>query len=477
MSARDDILAYVQFLVEHDAIDRELYEHLRAQLRDLQLLEAEVGVYPDIRAFMFEAFCLFFKVQPTLVPEAERPHDALFRGRLLEALIATPTFFAHAARARLDEFPAIHATMRVARALLRLMPWRNGGDGMTPQFAAAFARAFAQALAGAAEDEDMLDRIVTGWGTAPGMLRKLPVEEKFRLMDRLQRTSGIQEIARIAGRAVAIADRKRATKLRRDTTEIVGTTVGGAMEHLLPAELALRTRPGLRRIFRLRAAERTLRTYEFRSRAVLGRGPLIVCIDTSGSMQYGDRERWAKGIALALAAQARRDRRTFAYMHFGSALELRQVIIRRHEPGVEQLIDIATYAFGGGTDFDRPMRAAIALIREEEKLRQADIVFLSDGECALSPSVNAELDAVKREFGCSVYGVLVHEAAGVCADIHRAMRDRHARLLAELRHHALGVADVLPMMGLETFCDVVFPVQELTAEAVGDVFDPIIGDR
>jgi Mg-chelatase subunit ChlD len=46
-----------------------------------------------------------------------------------------------------------------------------------------------------------------------------------------------------------------------------------------------------------------------------GKGPLIVCIDNSGSMA-GEREEWAKGFALGLLTIAKKQKREFCIIHF-----------------------------------------------------------------------------------------------------------------------------------------------------------------
>lgn len=467
------------FLVEHDDIDREIYEYLRDDLRQIQILERETSTFPQVREFLFECFSLFFKEEPAIADEREWPKDdaAQFRGKLLQHIIETPTFFRHTARTTLDEFVSIVMAERITRALLKTFQEHEGRGGiggvLPPAFWPALQQAIAAAMAGAQDDVDALKNFVHGWGTEPGQLERLPVEEKFRLMERLLQSKRLKELSVLAGNAVAILRQKRASHVTHDASEIVGVKFGGDLEHVLPSELALLSRPRLRLLLRLRLVERTYATVEFRPRTELGRGPLVVCIDTSGSMQDGFRENWAKAVAIALYTQARYERRTFAYMHFSSDSELRKVIVRKHEPGIDQLIDIATYAFGGGTDFDRPLREALDLIREEQVLRRADIVFISDGECEVSAHVVSELEQAKRELGLSVFGVHVVQE-GEEDDADQLLSDpAKAASLRQFRQMLYGHGDTRgwSRQTMESFCDRVFPVKELTAEAMDPIFD------
>lgn len=482
------------FLVEHDDIDREIYEYLRDDLQQIQVLERETSTFLQVREFLFECFALFFKEEPAIADEREWPEDeaAQFRGKLLQHIIETPTFFRHTARTTLDEFASVVMAQRITRALLKLFQ-EHGGGGVGKMVPAAFWRALQQALAAAmagAQDElDALKNFTHGWGTEPGQLERLPVEEKFRLMERLLQSKHLRELSALAGNAVAILRRKRASRVMHDASEIVGVKLGGDLEHVLPSELALLSRPRLRRLLRVRLVERTYATHEFRPRTELGRGPLVVCIDTSGSMQDGFRENWAKAVAIALYTQARYERRTFAYMHFSSDSELRKVVVRKHEPGIDQLIDIATYAFGGGTDFDRPLREALSLIREEQTLRRADIVFISDGECGVSAHVVRELEQAKRELGLSVFGVHVVQegeegdaepptpTTSILDDADDLLSDpAQAASLRQFRQMLYGHRNMRgwSRQTMESFCDRVFPIKELTAEAMDPIFDPFL---
>src|SRR5207249_4537867 len=82
-----------------------------------------------------------------------------------------------------------------------------------------------------------------------------------------------------------------------------------------------------------------------------GRGPMIVCLDGSGSME-GEKEIWSKAVALTLLEIARRQRRLFRFICFSSAdtplftLDLNPR--ERHEVQEDRALDVAEYFPGGG---------------------------------------------------------------------------------------------------------------------------------
>lgn len=501
------------FLVLHDGVDWDIFDFLRSRIAIVRTLAEERSTFTQINEFLFETFALFFKEAPELVPEAERPEDAYLRGKFLEVLIATPAYYTTVAEAALDEFVSVHAAVRVTEELLAFVrqlgrQWLPVGGDLPSEVAEALAAAFAGALAGARGERQALDDFATGWGTNPGELRRLPVHEKFALMEKLQHAKGLRDLSELAGRTVEICRRKRGDRTPSDHGDVTGVALGGELARVLPSEFALLSRPRLRRLFHLRLAERSLAVLEFKPRVALGRGPLVVCIDTSGSMQMGHRETWSKAVACALYTQAREDRRTFAYMHFSSKHELRQVVVRRDEPhgtALDRLTDIATYAFGGGTDFDRPLNAALDLIETESELQRADIVFISDGECGVSPIVQERIAQAKQQRGLSVIGVLVQEHVDRQEVDERirtarsrnaergAERDEEASLavtlpsfiaadpaarrraivgLRQMSSMGLGYED--PLGGMLSFCDHLYPITELTAEAAASIVDPFL---
>jgi len=110
---------------------------------------------------------------------------------------------------------------------------------------------------------------------------------------------------------------------------------------------------------------------------------------------------------LGLAEIAAREHRGFAYALFGSARdELICDEFTRGYPSPEQLITLAQSFIGGGTDFEKPLKYAVDKLRES-KFNQADIVLITDGECALSEEFGADLIKAKEAEGLRIYSILI----------------------------------------------------------------------
>jgi len=224
-------------------------------------------------------------------------------------------------------------------------------------------------------------------------------------------------------RQQALALRKR--PFERVSEEVFDVRLGRDLERLLPPELLALGHPLLRRDFGRRLVEGQLLTYSLRGADERGRGPMIVCLDGSGSMA-GEKEIWSKAVALTLLEIARRQRRLFRFMCFSSAdmplftLDLNPR--ERHEVQEDRALDVAEYFPGGGTDFETPLSAALECLGAA-RYRRGDVVLITDGECRVSPEWKARFLAEKKRLQFSLFSVLI-DVGPSSADTLREISDR-----------------------------------------------------
>ncbi|WP_291010328.1 VWA domain-containing protein [Hydrogenophaga sp.] len=207
---------------------------------------------------------------------------------------------------------------------------------------------------------------------------------------------------------------------------------GGELQHL--------GHPVLRRLWRARFAEAQLFTYDDRARVpaarptataqrtpwrqrptTLGRGPLMVCLDTSGSMQ-GAPEQVAKACVLQAVRSAHAGRRACRLMAFGGPDELLEQDLTLDATGLNALLDLMGQSFDGGTDVQTPMERAIATV-QSQGWAEADLLIVSDGEFGVTHATLVALRDAKQRLGLRVHGVLIgdRETVGlteVCDRLH-----------------------------------------------------------
>jgi uncharacterized protein with von Willebrand factor type A (vWA) domain len=242
-----------------------------------------------------------------------------------------------------------------------------------------------------------------------GQGARMNAGERLELGRHLARNRKLGELARMVGRMKQQARAIRHQTLERGVAEAYDIERGADIGRLIPSEVVAMHHPVLARDFRARLLEGKLLQYRLRQDEQKGKGPMVVCIDVSSSMQ-GEKELWAKAVALTLMDIARRQRRLFRAVLFSSGEGSLKVLDlnreRRYQPELGKVIEMAEYFPGGGTEFERPIDAGVALI-EERKLRRGDIVIITDGECQVSEQWLAHLRERKDAMQFSIFAVLV----------------------------------------------------------------------
>lgn len=238
---------------------------------------------------------------------------------------------------------------------------------------------------------------------------RLPAGERLELGRRLARNKKLGELARLVGRFKQDARAIRRRTLDRGVAEAYDIERGSELGRLIPAELVAMHHPRLRKDFRRRLLEGEILQYRLREDEQKGKGPMVVCIDVSSSMQ-GDKELWAKAVSLTLMDIARRQRRLFRAVLFSSGPESLKVLDlnnqRRYQPELTKVLEMAEYFPGGGTDFQAPIDAAVELL-DHKKLKRGDIVVITDGECQVAPEWLTDLRRRKEALKFSIFAVLV----------------------------------------------------------------------
>src|SRR5580700_7567860 len=237
---------------------------------------------------------------------------------------------------------------------------------------------------------------------------KMPAGERLELGRRLARNKKLGELARMVGRFKQDARAIRKRTLERGVAEAYDIERGSDLGRMIPSELVAMHHPILRHDFHRRLLEGSILQYRLQDDEQKNKGPMVVCVDVSSSME-GQKELWSKAVSLTLMDIARRRRRLFRAVMFSSSSVVKVLDLnreRRYQPDLNKVLELAEYFPGGGTDFEAPIDAAMALI-EEKKLKRADIVIITDGECQVSPQWLAHLKERKDALDFSIFAVLV----------------------------------------------------------------------
>ncbi|TQK06960.1 VWA domain-containing protein [Herbaspirillum sp. SJZ107] len=171
--------------------------------------------------------------------------------------------------------------------------------------------------------------------------------------------------------------------------EIVGIRLGRDIEHVLPSELALLADPDTALLFDLKYVESGLMCFDMQGIQRIHRhveteeerriqeaeqhGPMMICVDTSGSMN-GTPETVAKAVTLFLAAKSREQKRPCYLINFSTGIDVLEL---GADVGLEAVLRFLQMSFHGGTDVAPALEHALDKM-EEEAYRNADLLVISD---------------------------------------------------------------------------------------------------
>lgn len=246
-----------------------------------------------------------------------------------------------------------------------------------------------------------------GWGQGevrPGG----DVDEKARLAALLKQNEKLRRLGVMAGRMRRIAMLKRRTRSKHARDEVSDVERGNDLARVLPSELVRLTDPALALDFARGFVEGTLTQYRLHGRERQGRGPVVILIDSSGSME-GQCEVWSKAVALALLQLAAVDRRRCRIVQFDDGVRRVDDFMPGKIDGRMVMESMAPF-FGGGTNFEEPLTKAMEAINDDAGLKQADVILITDGEAAVSDAFCLSWAEARSKHEVAVFAVAIGSA-------------------------------------------------------------------
>jgi uncharacterized protein with von Willebrand factor type A (vWA) domain len=184
------------------------------------------------------------------------------------------------------------------------------------------------------------------------------------------------------------------------------------INNLLPMEASKLLNPSLKRKFYADLLEGKLLSYQLLGKHYTGppsikpRGPMIVLVDTSGSM-HGAPQTLAKSVVLAMAKLMLSQQRDMKVIFFASTNQHLEIELSSRKKMSEKFLNFLLYTFGGGTDFNTALASGLKSLKEND-FQGADLVFITDGKSAISDKLLlARWEETKRKYKAKVYSLII----------------------------------------------------------------------
>lgn len=258
-----------------------------------------------------------------------------------------------------------------------------------------------------------VSQLCEAWGLGTGENCHVAFQNKKDAIERIRRSSKLNKLTDLVGRFKESAITEQKKKAKHGAVEIKSVTTGNKIQDALPSDKMNLCNNITKKDFYRRMTENQLMTYSKESNKQKNKGPIIVCVDTSGSMS-GDQEIWSKALTVGVLEVAQMQKRDFACILYSSTAE-EPIIIKKDEIAPQKIIDCAEKFSGGGTSFSAPLTKAMKLIKDST-FKEADILFITDGDCYVDDEFLRKFKQTKEDKGFRTLGVLVDMGRGHVSD-------------------------------------------------------------
>lgn len=447
---------FEQNSIECSKYDKYQFEHIKAISRELKKQDEENTekhpTFPDLHQDIFDAL---YKRMPKEVASKHMKPGWEANWDIMKGVLDDKTYKELRMHTTHDEFNAALATKTISEGVLDLLPdlkamprakRKKGDPPDDPNDRRPDPKKLGKALTNAmgeatSECKEMGDAVMS-WGTGSGIAHRLTHDEKLKLARRIHKSDKLKKLAKMVGRFKNLAISTQRTKVKKGTEEVHSIEIGDDIERMLDDEMVNLGHEYMKYDFYMRALDGELLQFALRDRMKESKGPIVACIDNSGSMS-GESEIWAKAVALGLLEICTLQRRNFVGIHFGSASETRVFDFTLGKYSVFDVIDFAEFFFGGGTDFERPLDLAAKVI--DDDMPKADIIMITDGICDVSDKWNKDFMAWRDEAEVTVFSIIID----TCSHFSGGWKENHMGTLQKFCNgQILRAADIQEESGM-----------------------------
>lgn len=268
------------------------------------------------------------------------------------------------------------------------------------------------------------DEFAQVWCTMNGFWNTVDFERMRNIVAAQRKYPILVEIANKMGRIadddskqrMAVASGNTQRMQHASKADIQGITIGDDLNSMLPLEMAECADDSLENLFFYKYVTKSLQNFQHQShvqkpvhqlqiKAAKQRGPMIVCLDTSGSM-YGQPELIGQSMLVKLLHLADTQDRDLYLIAF--SVSVHPVELRK-ERG--QLHSIFQKTSTGDTDATKMVREVCRLLHDVPSYMSADVLWITDFKMQLVESELLGLIQKHRHNGTRFYGLRTGLAA------------------------------------------------------------------
>jgi uncharacterized protein with von Willebrand factor type A (vWA) domain len=284
-------------------------------------------------------------------------------------------------------------------------------------------RAIGKALAQAEEEVELAHESAAALGFGKGQPGSNDAKRIGAIYKRVRSSKMLHKICNLAGKFRRLAQAKQRQKTKHGSDELLGLKADNDLGRMLPQELVALLDPVLEQDVLRRFMERQLWCREFQGYEPVGRGPIIIVLDESGSM-VGERNHAAKALALALAWIARQQKRWCALIAYSGDSGERILRLPLGKWDEVALMDWLEAFIGMGSDLDVPVREMPNFYESLKAPKgKTDLIFLTDAACSISAKLAKTFIDWKKSVQAKLITLVIdsepEDLAKISDEVHR----------------------------------------------------------
>jgi uncharacterized protein with von Willebrand factor type A (vWA) domain len=296
----------------------------------------------------------------------------------------------------------------------------TGRDGLDGEMETL--RAVGRAVVRATEEVQECHEAAASLGMGPGLPGSNDPQGIAELFRRVRGNPVLRRICDLAGRYRRLAQSRQRRKVSHGLDDLVGVEPDGDLGRLLPSELAKLALPEFELDALRRVVERQALCRAYQASEPVARGPILVSLDESGSMQ-GSKIETGKALALALAWIARQQGRWVGLLAYSGDSGERLLPLAPGRWDEAGLMDWLCAVIGRGSNLDVPVRE---MPRVYQQLKappgDTDVIFITDCLCRIPEPIRESFlhwkQTVKARLITLVIGSTPGDLARISDEVH-----------------------------------------------------------
>ena len=268
--------------------------------------------------------------------------------------------------------------------------------------------AAADAVALAKEKAEQTASIISSWGLEGSNPETL--KHNADLLRRVKGNDKIKGISKYLGKYREILNNARKNSFAFGRGDKYDITLGNDFTRAVSSEYAYLAMPETVPLFIQKVQRKSLKQYRKRERTAKGHGDVVICLDESSSTS-GEPIAWGKALALTIMEAVNKNGRDCVIIRYSGIGSVVPHYFMRSKFTTEDILSFADSFLGGGTEFKGPLTKAAEII-EKEGFSNADVLFLTDGDCGVDDEFAESFKKRRAELKFTVTGIVLDK--GVC---------------------------------------------------------------